>query len=338
MYWGDTISQPAYHITSPAFTANGDEVFFTRTRIIKRRAKFLKEDEVYAMQMEIYSSKWDGTERRWSQAQPFPYNNILQYSVGDPFITPDGSRLYFVSDMRTVNSQGGLDIYYADRGINGQWSAPLHMGNDINSPGDERTPFARQGVFYFASNGHIGMGGLDMFKAQQQGGGWQVANMQYPVNSPRDDFGPYFYKENEGYFASNRVGGMGDDDIYSLNFPGPPPKPFIIRAIIVSSKNGKPIVQDNALVTFHHARHVNEDSITEQVTGSNGIAQIRVADTLAPISIYVSKSGYANTSLHLDFFKYAAGKGYGKCTGITGHCGGPAVRDQQNVCIEEYLL
>ncbi len=207
-----------YHIANASFTADGNEMFFAVTRYIKKKAKFIGKEYPYHINIEIYYTAWDAVKSAWKQPVRFPYDDILQNSMGDPFITPDGKTLYFVSDAKE-NSFGGTDIYYSKRTRDTSWATPVNMGDSINTPGNERTPFLDSaGNLYFASDGHIGMGGLDIYKATPDAnGGWQIVNAGVPVNSPQDDFTPYFTNGYKGYFASNRLLGKGGDDIYRFN-------------------------------------------------------------------------------------------------------------------------
>ncbi|MBI1192354.1 MAG: hypothetical protein GC205_04175 [Bacteroidetes bacterium] len=141
-----------------------------------------------------------------------------QYTAAHPSLTPDGLRLYFAANLQ--DGYGGMDIWYCDRTEqNGTyaWSDPVNAGSRINTPGDEVFPFApRLDRLYFASDGHPGIGGLDIFQVDFSGGSWEaVRHLPAPVNSPRDDFGVYV-RNNQGFFSSDRIGGMGGDDLYAF--------------------------------------------------------------------------------------------------------------------------
>lgn len=152
----------------------------------------------------------------WKVTSSFPFNS-LNHSITDPSISEDGTRLYFSSDMK--GGYGQTDIYVSGL-ISGKWSQPANLGDQINTPYDDVFPFLHDGnTLYFSSNGHAGMGGLDIFKVI--GGGTahaEVVNMGYPVNSPQDDFGIYIDSlELHGYFSSNRKHGGFDDDVYEFD-------------------------------------------------------------------------------------------------------------------------
>ncbi|MDR3365611.1 MAG: OmpA family protein [Prevotellaceae bacterium] len=143
------------------------------------------------------------------------------FNVAHPTFSDDGAELYFASDME--GGYGGFDIWVVNRvGEADEWSEPVNMGASINTAGNEMYPYVRDvGTLYFASNGHKGFGGLDIFRAtKREQGGWQVENMGMPINSAADDFSIIFEKEREaGYFASRRRGGRGGDDIYRFVLP-----------------------------------------------------------------------------------------------------------------------
>ena len=193
------------------FSSIGDQMIFTRCRY----------DKTQALGAELYSSSQSrGT---WSQPIRIPV-------VGDsliaahPSLNHDGTVLYFVSDM--PGGYGGKDIWKAEK-RGDTFSDPVNMGPQINTPGDELFPFIRDnGELYFSSDYHIGMGGLDIFKAtEDENGVWTVENLGYPMNSPFDDFGIAFVTgEDKGMFSSNRKGSRGDD-LYEFVVP-----PKIFRA------------------------------------------------------------------------------------------------------------
>ena len=144
----------------------------------------------------------------------FPHHKNLS---GFPHLSPDGKTLYFAGKDLPGISYGGYDIYvcYLE---NGNWSTPVNLGANINTSGDEISPFVdEEGILYFASEGHLGFGGFDVFRAEQINGTWKdIRNLGYGVNSSQDDlYFIYDYPNEMGYFSSNRKGGNGDYDIYS---------------------------------------------------------------------------------------------------------------------------
>ena len=161
----------------------------------------------------IYSAAATGSE--WGDPAPLSFSSD-SFNCGHPSITKDGQILYFSSDM--PGGYGGKDIYYVTYTKRSKsWGDPINLGPVINSAGDEMFPFIHEdGTLYFSSNGHMGLGGVDIFYAKGSGTDWSdPINMKSPVNSGGDDFSIILSKDKEsGYFASNREGGKGQDDIY----------------------------------------------------------------------------------------------------------------------------
>jgi outer membrane protein OmpA-like peptidoglycan-associated protein len=141
----------------------------------------------------------------------------FKYDLGHPTINNDGTKLYFISS--SSDGYGGTDIYYSKL-INDQWSYPENLGNVINTKGNEMFPFLfNDSLLYFASDGHGGLGGLDMFKVNLKKEPFKIVNLGYPINSSSDDFSLFISPEGKiGYFSSNRPGGFGSDDIYKVEF------------------------------------------------------------------------------------------------------------------------
>ncbi|MBR0309444.1 MAG: OmpA family protein [Paludibacteraceae bacterium] len=190
----------------------------------------------------IYTSTRASGE--WSEPQELVLFKDSSITVGHPAINATGDTLYFVSDA--PGGYGGKDIWFAE--YNGtEWSIPVNLGKQINTSGEELYPTIRSnGTLYFASTGHPGYGGLDIFKAERDttaidslsGMGWAVYNMGAPFNTNGDDFGITFAGETEsGFFSSNRGDRKGFDKIYSFVLPE---MEFIVEGAVVDN-NGEPI-------------------------------------------------------------------------------------------------
>lgn len=194
---------------TPSFSSDGSVMYYTYC------SQDLEGNS--ARVAEIYRS--NRSSAQWSKGERVSLVRDSVTSLGHPSISPDGKYLYFVSDA--VGGFGGKDIFRAR--VAGSGFGPMeNLGPEINTPGDEMFPYARDSVtLYFASNGHPGMGGLDIFKAVQDSTGhWTVTNMGYPVNSAADDFGITFAgRKEEGFFSSNRNDARGYDHIYSFEYP-----------------------------------------------------------------------------------------------------------------------
>lgn len=165
--------------------------------------------------VEIYTSQ--RSDAQWSKPVKFEITADTLSSYGHPAVSPDGNWLYFTSDM--PGGSGGKDIWRIN--LKERAGSLENLGEWINTPGDEVFPFVRSdSVLYFASDGHPGLGGLDIFKAvMTKSGGWNVSNMGSPVNSSADDFGITFGPGETGYFSSNRGDYRAYDHIYSFELP-----------------------------------------------------------------------------------------------------------------------
>lgn len=168
--------------------------------------------------------------------------------VGHPCLTPDDQFMLFASDM--PGGYGGKDLWYVKFDKKSDtWSTPKNLGNDINTNGDEMFPFVHQdGSLFFASNGHEGLGGLDMFKADAVGEMIfsNVIPLEYPLNSSSDDFGIIWEDDkDQGFFTSNRPGGKGKDDIYAFKMP---PLEFNYKATVYNYDTGAPLANAKVVV------------------------------------------------------------------------------------------
>ncbi|MDZ4204535.1 MAG: OmpA family protein [Bacteroidales bacterium] len=177
-----------------------------------------KENE-YGQGCQIYTSRRESNS--WGEPQKLDLGGDSTNIVGHPTLSSDERTIIFVADF--ADGHGGKDLYKATRkSTTDNFGRPVNLGPNINTSSDEMFPFLRNDtILYFSSNGHPGMGGLDIFKSSLVDDEWQKpVNMQYPLNSATDDFAIAFHPEDEqGYFSSNRRGGRGGDDIYSFTKP-----------------------------------------------------------------------------------------------------------------------
>jgi outer membrane protein OmpA-like peptidoglycan-associated protein len=200
-----------YHEGPMTFNREQNFIVFTRNNSSKGKSGKSSDG---IKKLKLYSSS--NKEGKWSDIQELPFNSN-EYSVGHPAFSPDNTKLYFVSDM--PGGYGGTDIYIVEY-TNGSWGTPVNMGKEINTEGNEMFPFADEsGKLYFSSDGHEGLGGLDIFFAELRDGVAYkgVQNAGAPINSEKDDFGFITDRtRTSGYFSSNRKKGASDDDIYSF--------------------------------------------------------------------------------------------------------------------------
>lgn len=255
---------------TPSFTSDYKEMYFTRCEAGKREKKGCSI---------MYSTK-DGDT--WSEPKNL---NLLPDSAiaAHPAISPDGSTLYFVSDM--PGGYGKKDIWRVTKTGNG-WSKPENLGPDINTTEDEVFPYVREdGTLYFSSDGLIGLGGLDIFKANQQpDGSWIVVNMKSPINSFADDFSITFENENErGIFSSTRKG-RGNDELYSFEMP---PLRFTVTGLVKDEKNGTAIPGSTVQLI------ASDGSNLQAETGAGGDFKFNLKPNVDYIFL-ASKKGYLN--------------------------------------------
>lgn len=205
-----------YHEGPVTFTKDGAKVFFTRNNYNKGK---YRESSDGVNKLKLYVAG----ERKgdWGEAQELPFNSD-EFSTGHPALSPNDQLLYFASDR--PGGFGGTDLYVS-RLTDGKWSEPVNLGKDINTKGNEMFPFIDdRGNLYFSSDGHPGLGDLDIFYAQMIDGTAVkfVQNLGEPLNSSKDDFGIATDGARMlGYFSSNRARGGTDDDIYRFRREGP---------------------------------------------------------------------------------------------------------------------
>lgn len=253
--------------------AEGTQMIFTRCGVQKKKT----------MGCELYSSKKEGNS--WSEPELIPFfvvdekDDSTQITIGHPALSSDGKKLVFASDA--AGGKGGRDLWLSKFDEEKKrWGTPVNLAS-VNTPGNEMYPFIHSdGTLYFASDGHMGMGGLDIFMADAQGDNWvNVTNMRSPINSSGDDFAIIFEKEQEkGYFTSNREGGKGSDDIYSFMLPA---LKFTLTGTVIDFKTRKPV--SGAVVSI-----VGTDGSSLETTTDN---QGKYALDLAPATSYVITAG-----------------------------------------------
>lgn len=231
-----------FHEGPLCFTPDGTRVFFTRNNT--GRGPEGKRDENGIQNLKMYYANVE-PDGKWTKIREVPFNN-REYSVGHPALTKNGDVLFFVSDM--PGGIGGSDIYrveISDGNSDLVFGTPLNMGFDINTEGQEMFPFIDTlDNMYFSSDGHTGIGGLDVFMVENivEGNSFAIRNVGLPVNSSKDDFAFILDKEGTtGYFSSNRIKGKGGDDIYSFEMTKPWKKQLVLKGLIVDAKTRGPI-------------------------------------------------------------------------------------------------
>ncbi len=198
-----------YHDGPATFNEKGDYMVVTRNVYDQKNLEDNK--------LMLYDSNYDGTY--WSDPKSIETLNSLDYSTGQASLSPDGQVMYFASDR--PGGFGGTDIYRSKRNGDGSWGPAENLGHEVNTEGNEMFPFydAKANYLFYSSDGLPGLGGLDIFvtKVRRDGSFTEPLNMGAPINSNADDFGFVYKEDGTGFLSSNRVGGKGDDDIYSFS-------------------------------------------------------------------------------------------------------------------------
>ena len=202
-------------------------------------------DEKGVMHVGIYSA--DLIDGKWENVKPSNLNNP-NYIVYHPSLSEDGKKLYFSSDM--PGGIGGTDIYMCDVLEDGTLGKPINLGNIINTEGNEAFPFIynQEDVLYFSSDGHVGLGLMDVFASVKDENNKivNVINLGEPINSKKDDFAYFLSKDGfKGFISSNRKGGEGGDDIYAFTrIP-----PLTLKGTIYDAVNNDPVEGAKVLLT-----------------------------------------------------------------------------------------
>ncbi|MCB0528734.1 MAG: OmpA family protein [Saprospiraceae bacterium] len=235
-----------YHEASVSVAADGRTIYFTRNNFSD--GKTGRSDEGL-VKLKIYSAITDGNDG-WAGVTELPFNSN-EYSVAHPSLSADGQRLFFSSNM--PGGYGGMDLYvsYLE---NGRWGPAINLGPIVNTEGNEIFPFIDpNNRLYFASNGHIGLGGLDMYYTTGDGRDkWNLpVNLGFPMNSTGDDFGICFGGDlTWGYFSSDRPGGAGRDDIYGFQKSASPVEIFVYDAQTKIPVNGAAVANSKTDLTL----------------------------------------------------------------------------------------
>lgn len=249
------------HDGPASFNKEGTFMAFTRNHYHDK-----SKDKIIELQIYLSTYK-DGS---WSKAEPFIFNNN-DYSVGHPCLSADGNTMYFVSDM--PGGFGGTDIYKTSKNDKGEWIKPENLGNTINTEGDEMFPFLASGdkTFYFSSNGRFGLGGLDVFMSSINGSSYEnTYNAGAPLNTQYDDFAVIEdVKTHKGYFSSNRIGGSGDDDIYTVEFLQVPEVKKTLKGIAKDKDNKQ--LSNTFITLLDDDKHII-DTMTTGALGSYSFA------------------------------------------------------------------
>ncbi|TYP97996.1 WD40 repeat protein [Tenacibaculum adriaticum] len=251
------------HEANIIFTKDGKTAYFTRNNFVKGKRK---KDSKKITHLQIYKAEL--VDGKWKNITSLPFNSN-EYSTEHPALSSDEKTLYFASDM--PGTLGSFDIFSVSINSDGSYSDPTNLGKTINTVKKEQFPFiSKKNELYFSSNGHPGFGSLDVFVSSITSNGFSKPdNVGLPVNSGHDDFSFNIDTDTkEGYFASNRPGGKGNDDIYKIVEQ----KPLVIEnckqfisGVITDVDTQKPL--SNTLVTLNNDKEEELKKINTDTLG-----------------------------------------------------------------------
>ena len=250
-----------FHESTPVFTKDGQTMYFTRNNYLNGKKQ---KDSRRVILLKLY--KATNENGKWVNVQELPFNSN-EYSVAHPALSVDEKTLYFASDM--PGTKGLSDLFKVSINPNDTYGTPENLGLPINTESRETFPYiSPDNKMYFASDGHPGLGGLDVFvmDLSSKTPGITIENLGTPINSTQDDFSFVIDAENKkGFVTSNREGGLGSDDIYRFNkFPVPVCNQAL-QGVIKDQDTG--LVLANAKVSLFDS---NFNLIKENTTASSG--------------------------------------------------------------------
>lgn len=257
----------SYHEGVVAFSPDGKTMYFSRESFFEK--EFVKDSVTNNKLGAIHLYKATSLGDKWDNVESL--NITKDYSAKNPSVSKDGKTLYFASNM--PGGFGLFDIYKAPINEDGTIGEPVNMGEKVNTEGQEMFPFiGDDGTLYFSSNGHLGLGGLDVFFTKEIDGKLApIRNVGIPINSNADDFAFHIDDESgEGFVSSNREGGVGSDDIYrTMRLEAL--CDVLVTATVVDDKTGEPI--NGAMVTLYDDQG---NKIVSKPTNAEGIAEFIV--------------------------------------------------------------
>lgn len=251
-----------FNESTAVFTKDGKTMYFTRNNFTDKK---VKTDKNQVMLLKLYKAVLKDNE--WTEVQELPFNSD-EYNCAHPALSTDEKTLFFVSNM--PGTIGQSDIFKVALHTDGTFGKPENLGKEFNTEGRESFPYiSKNNEIYFASDGRPGLGGLDIFAAKMSNDGSfaKIYNVGAPVNSPFDDFAYMLAADSNGFFASNRDGGKGYDDIYKFkeNLPLPFNCKQLLKGVLTDIKTNA-IIPNAKIVLFDDKMN----PLTESVTNDKG--------------------------------------------------------------------
>ena len=277
-----------FHEGIVSFTPDGNTAYFTRESYYED--EYQKDSLNNTKYSQLYIYKATKLKDSWDTFESLEINDV-NFSNKNPMVSPDGKHLYFSSNM--PGGFGLYDLYKAEIKDDGSLGKAENLGQKINTEGQEAFPFITgENMIYFSSDGHLGLGGLDVFYSKNVDDKWSNSkNVGIPVNSGADDFA-FMIKEENGYVSSNRTGGVGKDDIYALKKIRPLCD-LLLETVVLDSKTNNPI--ETALTSVSDGVGTINNSKT---TNEKGLVEFMI-ECENEIKFVVSKEGYESKILDI---------------------------------------
>ena len=284
-----------FHEATPALSPDGKSLYFTRNNYIDKKRK---KDNEGLTRLKIYRATLNSANE-WVNIIEMPFNSDA-YSCAHPSLNSSGDKMYFASDM--PGTMGASDIFEVDLFLDGTVGTPKNLGREINTEGRETFPYVSgDGILYFSSDGLPGLGGLDIFAAKIENDSTFsfVENVGKPINSSMDDFNYIININNRlGYFSSNRLGGKGGDDIYTLEELSPLNSINTTNIVIIVKDLDTKEVLANAVVSLKDLENIEVKNSNTNAKGSVAFDKIPLQQYLAK----VKKEGYATNEKIVNAF------------------------------------
>ena len=277
-----------------SFSPDGKTMYFSGESLDRDAGLFgkkFKKDDSGKSTINVYSTTLSGGE--WTNVTTLPFNTENSSASG-PAVSADGKRLYFNSDME--GTLGGADLWYVTINEGGTYGEPVNLGTDINTEGSEKFPYvSSKNILYFSSNGHPGLGMMDVFATKMIGNNFgSVRNVGAPLNSGNDDFSFTIDEElQKGFFASNRAGGAGSDDIYMFDQIIPICE-VVLTVQVVDSRTG--VILQMASVDVFDSENVK---VASKISDENGEIQFKYECDQA-FRVEASKETYTSNSVAVE--------------------------------------
>lgn len=279
-----------YHEGIVSFSPDGETMYFSRESFYEKEYEKDSISQNRYSTLQLFKASKSGSE--WDNVEGFAVNS-KNYSVKNPSVSADGKTLYFASDM--PNGFGGFDIYKASINEDGSLGEATNLGQKVNTEGQEMFPFiSSNNTLYFSSNGHLGLGGLDVFYSKLVDGKMgPVRNIGIPINSNADDFAFSIDEDTkDGFISSNREGGVGSDDIYGIK-KIQPLCDVLVTATVTDAKTGAPL--NAASVSLYDAQG---NKVLSKVTNTDGTVEF-IVECSNDTSYEASLDGYESNQVLL---------------------------------------